>query len=185
MARIPRLVVTGEPAVYHVMSRTALDGFVLGDVEKDFLCDLIRKLSSVYFTEVLGFCVMGNHFHLLVRVHPGSEYDDEDIRRRFLRYYGKDSGREMSGGQIPLFREKWANISEYVKEIKQGFSRFYNRLHHRKGFFWGDRFTQLNRPQAYSEAVFNRVKKCDCGKWRNLGQLPGLHRSQPGSGRDL
>ena len=49
MARIPRLVVTGEPAVYHVMSRTALDGFVLGDREKDFLCDLIRKLSSVYF----------------------------------------------------------------------------------------------------------------------------------------
>jgi len=31
-------MVTGEPAVYHVMSRTALDGFVLGDVEKD-LCE--------------------------------------------------------------------------------------------------------------------------------------------------
>ena len=38
MARIPRLVVTGEPAVYRVMSRTALDGFVLGDVEKN-LCE--------------------------------------------------------------------------------------------------------------------------------------------------
>jgi len=31
--RIARLVVKGEPAVYHVISRTALDGFVLGDVE--------------------------------------------------------------------------------------------------------------------------------------------------------
>ncbi len=33
MARIARMVVKDEPAVYHVMSRTALDGFVLGDLE--------------------------------------------------------------------------------------------------------------------------------------------------------
>jgi hypothetical protein len=37
MARIPRLTMTDEPAVYHVISRTALDGFVLGDVEKEYL----------------------------------------------------------------------------------------------------------------------------------------------------
>ncbi len=29
MPRIPRMVVEGEDAVYHVMSRTALDGYVL------------------------------------------------------------------------------------------------------------------------------------------------------------
>ena len=47
MARIPRLTVDGEPAVYHVISRTALDGFVLGDVEKDYLSSLIQRLSTV------------------------------------------------------------------------------------------------------------------------------------------
>ena len=40
MARIPRLLMEGEPAVYHVISRTALDGFVLGDVEKEYLLKL-------------------------------------------------------------------------------------------------------------------------------------------------
>ena len=35
MPPIARLVVKGEPAVYHVVSQTALDGFVLGDVEKE------------------------------------------------------------------------------------------------------------------------------------------------------
>ncbi len=34
MPRIARLIVKGEPTVYHVMSRTALDGFVLGVIEK-------------------------------------------------------------------------------------------------------------------------------------------------------
>jgi putative transposase len=35
MPRIARIVMKDEPAVYHVMSRTALDGFVPADVEKN------------------------------------------------------------------------------------------------------------------------------------------------------
>ena len=42
-------------------------------------------------------------------------------------YYG-DNKRELTDGQIPFFKEKWSNLSEYVKEIKQRFSRFYNKL---------------------------------------------------------
>ncbi|MFH1930628.1 MAG: transposase, partial [Pseudomonadota bacterium] len=143
MPRIARLVVKGEPAVYHVISRTALDGFVLGDIEKDFLLKLIKRLSSVYFSEVLGFCVMGNHFHLLVRMHPGEDYSKEDIKKRFTLYYGKDRVKMFKDGQVPYFREKWSSLSEYVKEIKQGFSRFYNKRHGRKGFFWSERFKSV------------------------------------------
>jgi hypothetical protein len=40
---MPRIVVKDDPAVYHVMSRVALDGYPLGDAEK---------------AEVLGFCLM-------------------------------------------------------------------------------------------------------------------------------
>lgn len=58
MPRIARLVMKGEPAVYHVITRSALDGFPLGDVEKDYLLSLLRRLASVYFAEVLGFCFM-------------------------------------------------------------------------------------------------------------------------------
>ena len=92
MPRIARLIVNGEPAVYHVISRTALDGFVLGDVEKEYLLELIKRFGDA---------------------------------------------------QIPYFRKKWSSLSEYVKEIKQGFSRFYNRSHNRKGFFWSERFKSL------------------------------------------
>ncbi len=143
MARIPRLTMTGEPAVYHVISRTALDGFVLGDVEKEYLLTLIQQLSAVYFTEVLGFCLMGNHFHLLVRMLPETSLSDAEIRKRFQRYYGADSNRQLTDGQIPTFRAKWASLSEYVKEIKQGFSRWYNKRHGRTGFFWGERFKSV------------------------------------------
>ena len=30
MARIPRILITGEPTAYHVISRTALDGYPIG-----------------------------------------------------------------------------------------------------------------------------------------------------------
>ena len=143
MPRIARLIVKGKPTVYHVMSRTALDGFVMGDVEKEYLLQLIKRLSKVYFTEVLGFCLMGNHFHLLIRMGTGEEHDDDEIKRRFSLYYGEDRQINASDGQIPYFREKWGSLSEYMKEVKQGFSRFYNRRHGRKGFFWSERFKSV------------------------------------------
>ena len=143
MPRIARLKIKGETAVYHVMSRTALDGFVLGDIEKEFLLDLIKRLSKIYFAEVLGFCLMGNHFHLLVRMHSGDDYTDDDIKARFMDYYGRDREIEFSEGQIPFYRKKWEDLSEYIKEIKQGFSRFYNKRHERKGFFWSERFKSV------------------------------------------
>ena len=67
MARVPRIMLTGEPTAYHIMSRTALEGFPMDDVEKDFFVEQVAALSTLFFTEVLGFCCMGNHFHLLVR----------------------------------------------------------------------------------------------------------------------
>ena len=35
-----------ETAVYHVMFKTALDGFPLGDIEKDFMLDLIKIIMK-------------------------------------------------------------------------------------------------------------------------------------------
>ncbi len=40
-------------------------------------------------------------------------------------------------------REKLSNLSEFVREIKVGFARYYNRRHNRRGYFWGDRFKSV------------------------------------------
>jgi putative transposase len=46
-------------------------------------------------------------------------------------------------GLIPSLREKLSSLSEFVKEIKQSFSRYYNKKHHRRGTLWGERFKSL------------------------------------------
>ena len=141
MPRIPRMVIDDETAVYHVMSRTALDGFPLGEIEKDFMLELIKRYSALYFVEILGFCLMGNHFHLLVKVLPEYKFTDEDIKTRYVSFYGDD--RVFVERQIPSLRAKLSSLSEFVREIKVGFARYYNKRHNRRGYFWGDRFKSV------------------------------------------
>ena len=49
----------------------------------------------------------------------------------------------ITDDQVPFFKEKFSNLSEFLKERKQRFSRYYNKLHERRGYFWGDRFKSV------------------------------------------
>jgi REP element-mobilizing transposase RayT len=135
------MVIDDEATVYHVMSRTALDGFPLGDIEKDFMLDLIRRYAVLYFVEILGFCLMGNHFHILVKMLPEYKFSDQEIKNRYVNFYGYE--RVFADGQIPSLRAKFSSLSEFVREIKVGFARYYNKRHNRRGYFWGDRFKSV------------------------------------------
>ncbi len=141
MPRTSRLVVPESKTAYHVISRTALDGFPFGDVEKDQFVMILKRYSNVYFAEIMGFTVMDNHFHLLVTMHPEDKYSDDDIKKRFKYIYGKDA--EFPVEQVGFFRKKWSNLSEFIKDIKQTFSRFYNKMHSRRGTLWGERFKSV------------------------------------------
>ncbi len=84
---------------------------------------------------------MSNHFHLLIQMLPESEYSDEDIRNRYESFFG--DAQEFSDDHIPYFRQKWSSLSEFIKEIKQNFTRFYNKRHNRRGTLWGERFKSV------------------------------------------
>jgi hypothetical protein len=72
---------------------------------------------------------------------PDDRFTDEDIRGRFEVHYG--DSREFAEGQIAYYREKLSSLSEFVREIKVGFARYYNKRHNRRGYFWGDRFKSV------------------------------------------
>jgi hypothetical protein len=72
---------------------------------------------------------------------PESWFTDEEIQKRFEEFYG--DSRVFSKGHIPYLREKLSSLSEFVREIKVSFARYYNRRHNRRGYFWGDRFKSV------------------------------------------
>ena len=51
MPRIARIVIKDEPAVYHVMSRTALDGLVRMHPDDEYSDDEIRERFQLYYGE--------------------------------------------------------------------------------------------------------------------------------------
>jgi REP element-mobilizing transposase RayT len=141
MPRIPRLLVSETSTVYHVISRTALLGLPFTASDKDHLQSLILRFSRIYFTEILGFCLMDNHFHLLVRMFPEDHGDEASLRERFKLAHGDKA--VFSSAKVVEYRRKWSSLSEFIKEIKQSFSRYYNKKNSRKGYFWGDRFKSV------------------------------------------
>jgi len=141
MPRIARFTRESKSTVYHVISRTALQGFPIRDVDKDYLLGLIKRLSRLYCVDVLGFSIMGNHFHLVARMHPEEEITDQEMIRRFQRFYGDE--KYIGGEQVEEVRKRLCSLAAYVKDIKQGFTFYYNKKHRRQGFFWGGRFKSL------------------------------------------
>lgn len=141
MPRSARVLKSGEPTIYHVISYSAPDGFPFGDAEKDYLVKLFKQFGRLYFTEIIGYCVLGDHFHLLVKMLPDTDYSDQEIKHRFHGYFGEK--RILTDDRVPFFRRKYSNLSKFVRDIKIGFSRFYNRSRNRHGAVWGDRFKSI------------------------------------------
>jgi len=64
--RIARVVVPG--ILHHVTQRgNNRQEVFLADGDREFYLGLLRKRSAQYGLEVLGYCLMTNHVHLLVR----------------------------------------------------------------------------------------------------------------------
>ena len=141
MPRIPRHFIKEAQQCYHIISRTTGQEFTLGELEKEYLMQRIKWLSSIYFVKVFTFCILSNHFHLLIQMQSGEEYSDEEIEKRLRMYYGSKSS--FTKNKHDFFRKKWSDLSEYVKEIKQGFSVWYNRMNNRRGYFWSERFKSV------------------------------------------
>ncbi len=143
MPRVARMIINGSESIYHIITRTCLDNYPFDEVDKDEMVKIIIRYSSLYFTEIMGYCIMGSHIHLLVKMIPGENYTDEKIKKRYIKFYGKEKEDMFSSEKIPFYREKWSKLSEYMKDIKQTISRFYNKRHGRRGTLWGERFKSV------------------------------------------
>jgi len=135
------MIIHDEKSVYHVISRTALDGFPFGAVEKEKFVTILKRFARIYFSEILGYAVLDNHVHILVKMLPERFFSDDEIEKRYKAYYGDDALFPV--GRIDHFRKKWASLSEFIKEVKQTFSRYYNKAKGRRGTLWGERFKSV------------------------------------------
>ncbi|BCS96919.1 hypothetical protein DSLASN_25510 [Desulfoluna limicola] len=69
----------------------------------------VKHHSAIYAVDVLGFAIMGNHFHLLVPVSPEAMIPDKKVRRRFRLLYGEDL--ELTKGVLDPYRNRFSSLS--------------------------------------------------------------------------
>lgn len=89
-------------ATYHVMSRTLEGRFSLGNDEKSFLSDLMRRMETFSGCTVRTYILMDNHFHILLHVPKAQLVDDDEVLHCKVRYFS-------DGGVI--------GSAAYVKEV--------------------------------------------------------------------
>lgn len=141
---------------YHLVSRCALKQFLLEDQDKQVFVGMLRRIAAFSGIDVLTYCVMSNHFHLLVHVPVQEQLNEESLLSRVAILYGKQRANDMrvrwheyrkANLQSVLEQEKaqlqkrMGDISPFMQILKQRFCVWY-RAHHEghEGTLWQGRF---------------------------------------------
>jgi REP element-mobilizing transposase RayT len=144
------------------MSRVVDRRYVFGEEEKEFFRLTMRRLESFTGVKVLTYCIMSNHWHALLEVPSSEELSHEALFQRIEGFYSKQRVREIkqefdrahayaqeSGNTdweeavLDSYRSRMCDLSVFVKELKERFSKWYNRKHHRRGTLWEERFKSV------------------------------------------
>ena len=144
--------------VWHCYSRIIDRTYLLDNPAKDFFLTTLRAYEDLLGVEVLTFCLMSNHFHLLVRVPHRPEGLDvplEVILARMERAVGEHAMNlirrdlafwETTGNldAIEAWRQRQMkrmfSLSEFIGCVKQRFTRWHNAKTGRRGTIWEERF---------------------------------------------
>jgi len=84
-----------EVAVAHVYNRTVRRCFLLGDDavsgknfdhRKVWIEEYLQQFAAAFGIDLLGFAILSNHFHLILRSRPDvvATWDDREVARRWL-----------------------------------------------------------------------------------------------------
>ncbi len=159
------------PVLYHVISRVVDRRLVFKRDEKEHFRRLMRRLEAFSGCRVLAYCVMGNHFHLLLEVPPRQEsgldaatLDRALFARRLAGIYkplevaeimkqldeavaatdGSEASRIRVTEEITRpYLVRMHDLSEFMNGLLKRFTRWFNRRHERTGTLWEERFKSV------------------------------------------
>jgi REP element-mobilizing transposase RayT len=151
--------------VHHLVSRIAHRVYFLKDDERMDFLEIVRRVSEFTGVQLLGWCVMGNHFHLLAFLPEPQDIDECEILRRYGILKGVKSMEDVkalfekwrkNGESGELRVSEWLakqksrmyDMGNFMKIAKQWFTEEYNRRNAHKGTLW-------------ESVYFDRIVVCD------------------------
>lgn len=154
--RQPRLKPAGQTNVFHCISRTTGGQRLFRDPEKEQFRRLMWRQAAFCHLQIITHTMLGNHFHIVVRCPAQVDLTDAQLLTALQTFYGKASAQAKAFKQamdqdnqerLETLREQYhrrmGDVSVFMKELKQAFSRWFNKRHDRYGTLWAERFTSL------------------------------------------
>ncbi len=157
--RQPRLKAPGDwdHAYYHCVSRVVDRRFALGDEEKQQFIHFMRLYEKFCQVRVISYCLMSNHFHLLVEVPAKAEnpMSEEELIAHIAKCHGKRrahmvaeevrqyravGAHEAAQRVLESYQVRLRDLSQFMKTLKQRFTQWFNKKHGRRGTLWEDRY---------------------------------------------
>ena len=156
-----------KPVIYHCISRVVDRRYVFGERECEAFRMFLRMYEKFSGCRVLSYCIMSNHFHLLLEVPPMADggLSDVELLQRLGGLYsevvvagvaaeltearkstigGDDAAREARVAAIHArFTYRMHDLSEFMKGLLIRFTRWFNRVHSRSGTLWEERFKSV------------------------------------------
>lgn len=155
--RIARVLADGA-GYYHCMTQVIERRMILHDAEKERLLRHMHNLAAFGGLEILSYCLMTNHFHVLLFVPERKEISDQELLKR-LRYiytgpevdivakelddYRRQHQEAAAMALKARFTYRMYDVSEFFKALKQQFSQYYNKRENRCGPLWSQRFKSI------------------------------------------
>jgi putative transposase len=156
----------GKPMFYPVISRVVERRFAFGPDEKEKFRTLMRMQEKFTGCRVLSYCLMCNHFHILLEVPPiaeGGISDAELLTRlggiyneafvagvaseleaaRKAEYARADGLDEAVAAIHKRFTYRMHDLGEFMKGLLQRFTQWFNRTQSRTGRLWEDRYKSV------------------------------------------
>jgi len=164
-----RFIFDDRTCCYHTMSRVSGGDLLFGEIEKEAFRKIMRRLERFSGVEVLTYAVMGNHFHLLLRVPERAQllrkfekgtraereaYLLEHLKTLYSHAYLKQLRAELDfmteqgledryQKTIQGFLNRMGSLKHFMKELKERFSRWFNKRHGRRGTLWEERYRSI------------------------------------------
>jgi len=161
--RMARIKMVERGAVYHCVSRVVGGQMLFGPAEKERLREMLWQQAEFSRLAIVTYCVMSNHVHVLLRVPGEVAVTDAELIAGAAAFYGKESPQVQTLHQafkkrraLPQdlragLEERLGDVSAFMKEFKQRFSKWFNRERNRFGTLWAERFKSVlveDQPQV-------------------------------------
>jgi len=162
-------------STYHCIDRIVNRDHVMGRIEKDMFVYFMRKYAAFHDVSVLSFCIMDNHFHLLVEVPPKKKgdpvpmEDDEFLERvkaftsqayyidtkQMLERLRKACSHKAAEDLKTKHTCRMKDLSCFMQGLKRRFSQWFNKTHCRTGTLWEGRFKSVLVEDGYATRVMS------------------------------